>query len=92
MSVDNTQNAAGTPLAGAAGLETREQTHRIGFCKDCDYWEQRDAVGEIGYQPSNGLGWCIGFGKLTEGTNGIRCVGFLEKLPNAERSATEAGQ
>lgn len=53
----------------------------VGFCKDCANWEPRDAMKELGYKPSEPMGLCVMFSKLTEAMHGIKCTAFRKDHP-----------
>lgn len=74
------------PLKSPPPLTERTGSE-MGFCFQCQHWEARDAVAELGRQPSQGIGWCPLFSKLTEATHGLQCTAHQTKSPNATGSA-----
>lgn len=51
----------------------------LGFCMDCEFWQQGDAMVLCGYVPEQGMGRCCAFGKVTEASHGLQCTAFTPK-------------
>lgn len=71
---DNLQCGALSVAVGSAG-----------FCMNCEHWDKRDAMQELGYVPSAAIGYCPLFNKFTEATHGIHCTAYS---PNASDHPT----